>query len=129
MPVPIAETQDMEPIISAKTVWRIRRWVDHEVSKPTYNSFAFAPACFALTPFVALEFVTHGASPDWLLVLPITFAVAWVGLVIWRGARMAKAGSLKSSRDYDRKGKYLLPPEYADSESTLAARTRKTRGR
>jgi hypothetical protein len=108
-----------------KRYLRIRRWVDRDVSRPSVSSVAIGPACLALAPFVALEYLTDGAAPNALLALPAPIALGWFGFVCWRGSRMARAGMLKSSRDYDRKGKYLLPPEYANSESSFAAARRK----
>ncbi|MGH7027923.1 hypothetical protein [Brevundimonas sp.] len=40
---------------------------------------------------------------------------------------MMRAGDIKSARDYDRRAKFDLPPEYAASESLLAHQRRERR--
>jgi len=55
----------------------------------------------------------------------ITFGVVWTALVVWRFAAHAKREAIKSDRAFDRKGKFLLSPEYHDSESETAANRRK----
>nr|WP_312990626.1 hypothetical protein [Brevundimonas diminuta] len=61
----------------------------------------------------------------WLLALPWA---ATSGIFLgWRAWRLIRADSIKSARDYDRRAKFLLPPEYAASESLLAHQRRKRR--
>jgi len=80
-----------------------------------------------LLPFTLLEWATDGAMPDWFWLLPIPLALAWTAFVIWRAGRLTRAASILSARDYDRSGKFLLPPEYANSESSFAAARRARR--
>lgn len=109
-----------------KLYFRIRHWVDKTLAVPVMTPATLAPVCFILLPCAALEYLTNGAAPNVLVWASALAAVGWMAFVGWRGLRMAKAGMLKSSRDYDRRGKHLLP-EYAASESALAARLRKRR--
>ena len=49
----------------------------------------------------------------WLLVS--LFGAAWTGFVLWRASRIMKAATIRGDRQFDQRGKYLLPPEYAAS--------------
>jgi hypothetical protein len=83
---------------------------------------AFAPAAL---PFIPLVLARSGFLPAWLLALAL--ASTWCVFVAWRASRMIRAGEIKSARDYDRRAKFDLPPEYAASESLLAHQRRERR--
>ena len=86
------------------------------------------PAALILFPSVMLEYLTNGAAPDVLVWICLAGAVGWMVFVGWRGVRVAKAATIKGDRDYDQKTKFMLPPEYADSESLRATNRRKHLG-
>ncbi len=54
---------------------------------------------------------------------PVVWTVAWTvtaaafAFIGWRHWRVIRAMSLKSARSYERRGRYALPPEYADATS------------
>ncbi|WP_327445859.1 hypothetical protein [Brevundimonas sp.] len=56
-------------------------------------------------------------------------SAAWLGFCSWRAMRLFRVVGIKSARDYDRVGKYRLPPEYARSDSYLAHQKRGRAGR
>ncbi|MFZ3485747.1 hypothetical protein [Sphingomonas sp. 3-13AW] len=58
----------------------------------------------------------------------IAFDVIWFGFVGWRALLLFKEVSTKGDRLYDRSGKYVLPAEYAETESATKARTRRRKG-
>ncbi|WP_313472524.1 hypothetical protein [Brevundimonas sp.] len=81
---------------------------------------AFAPAILPWAPLVLLR---SGYLPAWMFAFAL--AATWCLFVTWRASRMIRAGEIKSARDYDRRAKFDLPPEYAASESLLAHQRRK----
>ena len=66
-------------------------------------------------PFTAILF--------WLLFVPAM--AVWLGFAFWRAGRLTRAAATKDDWEYDQKSKFLLPPEYADRESVLAASRRR----
>ena len=46
-----------------------------------------------------------------------TISAAAFTFVVWRNWRIFRASALKSARSYERRGRYALPPEYADATS------------
>jgi hypothetical protein len=111
------------------TYLRVRKWTDKTLSAhlSTQQSVALTPAYLLLFPFIVLEWATSGAAPDVLWLFPIPLTLTWVGFVSWRAGRLGKAASIRSARYYDQRGKFLLPPEYGKSESSLAAARRERR--
>ena len=78
-----------------------------------------------ILPFLALAFLGKEFRPAWGIAA--VWFVAWTIFTFWRYARYLKEVSIKSDRQFDRSGKYNLPPEYADSESATRARQRRKR--
>ncbi|NBW07321.1 MAG: hypothetical protein EBR82_04785 [Caulobacteraceae bacterium] len=77
------------------------------------------------TGVVAMGFKLVGGPISFVIWSALLSAsVIWTGFVLWRAGRMMQAASIKGDRQYDQHGKYLLPPEYARSESATAARRR-----
>lgn len=62
------------------------------------------------------------------VVAVIALDVIWFGFVGWRALLLFKAFSAKGDRLYDRSGKYVLPTEYAQTESAAKARSRRRKG-
>jgi hypothetical protein len=107
---------------------KLRHWVDAQLASGSWlvrrrpfkdSILIFAiPALLGWAPFVPRWAVSSSlvvAAAMWLL---------WIAFVGWRAARLIRAGNYKSARDYDRRGKFLLPPEYAASESYMSHRRR-----
>ena len=112
-----------------QTYLKVRRWVDRDISVYPRQSIALLGA------FLAMMISLLGASAlgplatlgFWILILPIWSA--WTVFVVWRLFRITRALSMKGDRGYDQKTKFSLPPQYADSESVLAASRRGRRSR
>ena len=109
---------------------RVRRWVDRDLAAYPRDSLAL----WGPTGIAALLFVgAYNAGPAepvavalfWLLIAPPW--AAWLVFVLWRASRIIRCETIKGDREYDQRGKYLLPPEYARSESVAAANSRDRR--
>lgn len=115
----------MRPAESETYLW-VRRWVDHDLANQRRPTSIFGPLFFMLFAMIAADwaggvfFVT-----GWSVIVPI-FA-AWMAFVCWRLIRLLRAMTIKGDREFDQRGKYLLPPEYAASESYLAHQKRRNR--
>lgn len=101
----------------------LRRFVDWDLSRPSGAKagtlsllIGFAP----VVPGVALR----ASAP---LACGALVSLAWFGFVGWRASRLLRAAAVKGDRQFDRKTKFTLPPEYAASESVTAARRRARR--
>lgn len=105
-------------------LWLIRA-VDADLMRR--RPFSLFLPLFAL---IALAMV----SRDWpfaaraIVWIPtVAIALGWYAFVGWRSWRHIKVAAWHGDRHYDREGKYLLPPEYADTESLTVARKRRWR--
>lgn len=110
-----------------ETYLKVRRWVDRDLVAYPRNSIAFQGG-FIVLIVLALAAYAGGIVTVvgfWGLIFPL--GASWLGFVQWRVSRLSKAASLKGDRHYDQKGKYMLPPEYATTESVTAASRRKAR--
>ncbi|WAC60705.1 hypothetical protein [Brevundimonas sp. SL130] len=110
------------------TYFKMRHWVDAQLSSESRHVrerpfivsliILFIPALLGWAPFVPRWAVSSS------LVVAAAFWVSWIAFVGWRAARLIRASNYKSARDYDRRGKFLLPPEYAASESYMSHKRR-----
>ena len=93
------------------------RWVDKAWSAEGKQNkvLLVPPITFAL---IALQL--DKSAPT--IVLVVLVIALWIVFILVRGWRMLKAISLKDDRVYDRREKYLLAPEYYESESATSAR-------
>lgn len=97
----------------------IRNWVDRDLGSVSTNNLALVP--FLIIILIACSAISLMPSQSRLIVgIGVVLAVAWAIFFLWRSIRMLKAASISSDRQYDRVGKYSLPPEYANSESVSA---------
>ena len=82
----------------------------------------------ALSPMSILERPYEGSD---IVIFSITtmLSLSWLGFVAWRLFRITKAESISADRQYDRHGKFELPPEYSATESATSASRRKRRKR
>ncbi len=62
-----------------------------------------------------------------LWIMASAICVLWTTFVGWRTVRLWKATGLRGDRDYDRRLKLLLPPEYASTESATTGRRKRRR--
>ena len=110
----------MASLIPPKSYWRVRRWVDHDLVATRRPISIFGPLFVAGFSVFGLASIGGVALPvgGVLIALPL---VAWFGFVAWRAIRLVRTVSIKSAREYDTRGKFLLSTEYHRSESTLAA--------
>jgi len=107
-------------------VYRIfRTWTDALINGGLSSNRLLV--LIAFLPFLIALFATPFPSAAWLIAA--CFSLLWIGFVSWRGWRLMQTNSIKSARDYDRRAKFKLPPEYAASESLLAHRQRKRRSK
>ncbi|SFS77142.1 hypothetical protein [Brevundimonas viscosa] len=104
---------------------RVRRWVDHDLAHHWRPISLFGPLVLAALAMMPLRFGTDAFFP--VLGTVLTLFCAWNAFVLWRVARIIRAVSIKGDREFDRYGKYLLPSEYAASESYLAHQRRRHR--
>lgn len=107
---------------------RIRDWTDKRIAA---SGSARYLAALPLVPFLPLIFLSDSFPATYRTAIYAVAAacfIVWNGIVIWRGVRLTRASSLISDRAYDREGKYALPPEYAYTESSTAARQRVRKG-
>ncbi|MFC5344553.1 hypothetical protein ACETK8_18035 [Brevundimonas staleyi] len=104
----------------------VRRWIDHDIAH-RYRAPSVQVSGLLTGLLVMILLLAEG----WLLRLAIfpllLVSSAWTGFVFWRVSRITRALTIKGDRQYDQKGKFMLPPEYANSESTTAAERRKRR--
>jgi hypothetical protein len=118
---------------------KIRRWVDDKLSDPAVHvqvgplpiRRSHLPALIAVAAFAPL-IVLHLLigplpAPAWLI--GCLWAVISTAFMGWRGWRLIQVAGIKSARDYDRRAKFDLPPEYAASESLLAHQRRERRAK
>jgi len=52
-------------------------------------------------------------------------AFVWCVFIAWRWWIVMKSAAITSGRNYERSGRYKLPPEYADSEDALMVEQRR----
>jgi len=110
-----------------RTHWLIRT-VDADLVKSSRPISTFVPF-FAL---IVLAMVGRGWSFATLAIVWIPTAaivLPWFAFVGWRSTRLMRAALWRGDHNYDREGKYRLPPEYADTESATFARKRRWRQR
>ncbi|MGA0546432.1 hypothetical protein ACO2Q1_14260 [Brevundimonas sp. VNH65] len=112
-----------------RTYLKVRKWVDDDLTEVRGRAISlFAPVYAGIGALVAAGLLGPvGIGVFWLLALPAL--IACEVFVLWRAVRLSRAFTILGDRDYDRRGKYLLPPEYANTESPLAAKRRKLRSR
>jgi len=84
----------------------------------------------ALLPVLPGIYLLQNAGSNWWLcgVLLCGFGLCGEAFIAWRGCRLIKAANWISARGYERRGRYYLPPEYADSESAMLAEKRRAKG-
>ena len=106
----------------------VRRWVDHDIAHhhraPSVSLSSILTISLAFALVRADGWVSRMA---WLG--PLLLSSAWTGFVLWRAWRVTRAMTIKGDRQYDRKTKFKLPPDYSGSESVLAASRRRRRSR
>ena len=104
---------------------KVRRWVDDDLAHQHRPLSLFAPLILAALMMMPVRPGADAFLP--LLGVVLTLFCAWNVFVVWRIARILRAAAIKGDREFDRYGKYQLPPEYAASESYLAHRRRPSR--
>ena len=110
----------------AELYLRVRRWVDHDLASQWRPSSIVGPLFLVLFALLAANWAEHTPAVLGSLVIVPLYAV-WMAFVCWRGVRLLRATTIKGDREFDQRGKYLLAPEYATSESYLAHRKRRNR--
>jgi hypothetical protein len=112
-----------------ETYGRLKRWVDKDLAAgwPVRRPLAlYGPFCAAgfvgIGAYNAGSFAGFAVALFWWVIVPL-WAI-WTAFVLWRASRLMRAVTLRSDRLYDRGGKYLLPPEYAATESLTAIHRR-----
>lgn len=106
---------------------KVRRWVDRDLVDYPRHSIALQGGFLALM-LLALAAYAGGLVTIiafWLMIFPV--GAAWLGFVFWRAYRLSQAATIRNDRLYDQKAKFMLPHEYATTESVSAASRRKRR--
>ena len=109
----------------------IRRFVDWDLRRKPVSSAGNLTLLVGMTPWLLGLFarsVTGSPNFSVVVVAAIAFDVIWFGFVCWRALLLFKAFAAKGDRLYDRMGKYVLPSEYAATESATKARSRRRKG-
>ena len=108
----------------------LRRFVDWDLSRTSgvragaWSLFlTFLPALALIEGARLLDVEPNRAA----IALTIVVTAAWAAFVAWRWWRLLKAYAIKGDREYDRRGKLRLPPEYRESESVTRARRKQRR--
>ena len=106
---------------------KVRRWVDHDlVTYPRHSlSLEGSSVLIIVLGLAAYALGSIALIAFWLVMFPVW--AAWAAFVLWRVARLVRAASIRGDRQYDQKGKFRLPPEYASTESATAASRRRRR--
>ncbi|MDK2766799.1 MAG: hypothetical protein KYX69_03670 [Sphingomonas sp.] len=107
---------------------KVRNLVDGDIKANSRPASPFLGLLVVTPPLVGgLPFSGFFAISLWIALIAI--AVVWTGFAWWRGVRILRASVLRGDRDYDRRIKYGLPPEYVATESATASQRRRTRAR
>ncbi|MFL9841953.1 hypothetical protein ABS767_13345 [Sphingomonas sp. ST-64] len=108
------------------TYLKIRRLVDNDIKTSPRPISPILGVAFLLIPVLTGSWGYSGM----LIWLPaVLLAVAWTAFAWWRAIRAFRASVIRGDRDYDRRLKYLLPGEYARTESATASRRRRRKRR
>jgi len=95
---------------------KLRRWVDFNIgSAASVNGrlvMVIGVIPMLLTPIFGV----------WWILPSGTLALVWFGFVFWRASRLFRANLLKGDRQYDRKTKFALSPEYRITQSVTETR-------
>ncbi len=101
----------------------ICRLVDWDIAQPKPGRLALL---IGIAPWIALSLLNGQSEKASISAFysAIIFDVFWFGFTGWRGWLIFRRTAIREDRRYDRIGKYLLPPEYANTESATKARER-----
>jgi hypothetical protein len=119
-----------------------RRWIDHDLSRGSrvghpFEAYTDRPFVSFMVPSVPAFIAVGTFGLIWradasLSSLEYTVAYGSLGIALilvafvgWRLQRLMRARAIKMGRLYERKSRYALPPEYADSEDALLAARRR----
>jgi hypothetical protein len=109
----------------------IRRFIDWDLRRKPVTTAGNLTLLVGMMPwFLALLLrpTTPSSAFSVAAVMAIIFDVIWFGFVGWRALLLFRAFGAKGDRLYDSAGKYVLPPEYAKTESATKARRRRRNG-
>lgn len=103
-------------------------WTDRQWRQGGNYRKLLLPDCAAI--FLSLPFAPGAWFPCPPLFWAMVFsATAWTLFTLWRAWLYMKEGALQSGKQYEREGRYKLPPEYADSEDAFQAAERRRKAR
>lgn len=109
----------------------LRQFVDWDLRRKPITTAGNLTLLIGVLPWLAL-IATDGRRGSPTLSAPMMAAIAfdliWFSYVGWRGWLLFQQAAARADRLYDRKGKYALPSEYADTESATKARRRRRKG-
>jgi hypothetical protein len=108
------------------------RFIDWDLRRRPITTAGNLTLLIGMLPWLAIMLIQRNTSEPAVtsvLVIVIGLDIAWFALVGWRGWRLFRQSAARSDRHYDSKGKYLLPPEYAATESATKARSRRKKVR
>lgn len=102
----------------------VRDWLDGHFDGVT----GAEASMFPLLPLgIAAAFFSKPIGPAehfafWFFV---AVSIVWLTFALWRFYHYVMRIGRKSGRDYEKKDRYKLPPEYSDSEDALMAAERR----
>ena len=102
----------------------VRNWVDGDLKEMSARGRILVPPPLIIGAAFGIGEI-FPAQRTAILIAAMTLVAAWIGFILWRALRMVKAASAHNDRVYDRKNKYALPPDYADTESETAAKQKR----
>lgn len=109
----------------------LRRFVDWDLSRKPITTAGNLTLLIGGLPWLALIATDErqgSPTASVPLIAAIAFDLIWFSYVGWRAWLLFRQAAARGDRLYDRKGKYALPPEYADTESATKARERRRKG-
>lgn len=102
------------------------RFIDWDLRRTPITTAGNLSLLIGMLPWLVIGLIRQWAdkssSP---LVLVLAFDAVWFALVGWRAWRLFRQSAERNDRLYDQSGKYVLPPEYAHTESATKARRRR----
>ncbi len=125
---PVADIGRMREKRSMSMLALLCRFVDWDLRRKPIITAGNLTLLIGMLPWFALV-ATDGREGSPIrsapMIVAITFDLLWFSFVGWRAWLLIRQAAERGDRLYDRKGKFLLPPEYTHTESATKARRRR----
>lgn len=107
---------------------RLCRFVDWDWSEGSYTRLGRWSSLIGFVlaggPLLILNY-TYSDFAETIVGAGFALCLIWFCFVGWRVTRLIRAISAKVDRDFDKRRKFDLPPEYAKTESATASRRKR----